>query len=358
MADRPPASRKAAVKPKTATRRPQTRGRQRVAPLQPVAAAAGGVTVRVEPTRAASTACVVVGIPFPVNYWVLHALKAGTPAALHDVELFDQSVVAYVAYEAVLEKLAGSTVDAIKNKVVAADCGGQGGEFLISVSCAPTLAAARKCVGIVLQNLRWGTLFQRYANWCKAFEVRADKAAFSHAAEVANAAVQRGVIAVFTGKVDANEEGAARTADLLSRKTKDVGPKEAGRARVVTLADMGLEEDAVAEEFRPHAAPGLSGIVVQGFVITNSRGEPPHLSSGILYVPVRSDALVKRLAATAGASGKPAKYAASLLRLGEDTRGALVYTAAKGCHVETASLTISGGISESGASGAIRAALK
>jgi hypothetical protein len=322
-----------------------------------VAASSGGVTVRVEPTRAAPTACVVVGIPFTANHWVLHALKAGTPAALHDVELFDQTLVAYVAYEAVLEKLAGSTVEAIKNKVVSADCGAQGGEFLISVTCAPTLAAARKCVGIVLQNLRWGALYQRYANWCKAFEVRADKAAFSHAAAVANAATQRGVVAVFTGKVEADHAGAARTADLLSRKAKDSGPKEAGRPREVALADIGLEGGAVAKEFKAHAAPGLSGVVVLGFVVTNGRGEPPHLASGILYVPVRTDALVRRLAAASGAASKPAKYASSLLRLGEDTRGALVYTAAKGCFVGTASLTVGGGASEAGASGAIRAAL-
>lgn len=318
----------------------------------------GLVTIRVEPTRAATQACVVVAVPFPVNYWVIHALQAGTPAALNDATLFDQSVVAFVAYEAVQEKLSGSTVDAIKNKVVDSACGAQGGEFLISVTCAPTLAAARKCAGIVLQNLRWGTIYKRYTNWCKAFGVRADKAAFSHAAEAANAAVQRGVTVVFAGKVDANEAGAGRTAELLSRKVKDSAPKETGRPREVTLADFELEEDALSTGYRAHPAPGLSGVVVHNFVDLNVRGEPSHLVSGVLFVSARKDAQAKRLAATASASGKAAKYAASLLRLGEEARGALVFIAAKGCYVETAHLVVSGPFSEGGAFGAIRASLK
>jgi hypothetical protein len=300
----------------------------------------------------------VVAVPFPVNYWVIHALQAGTPAALFDAALFDQSVVAFVAYEAVQEKLSGSTVDALKNKVVDSACGAQGAEFLIGVTCAPTLAAARKCAGIVLQNLRWGALYQRYTNRCKAFGVRADKAAFSHAAEAANAAVRRGVTVVFAGKVDANEAGAARTADLLSRKVKDSGPKEPGRPREVTLTDLELDEGALSAGYRPHPAPGLSGVVVHNFVDSNVRGEPSHLVSGVLHVSVRKDAQAKRLAAAAGASGKAAKYAATLLRLGAEARGALVFIAAKGCYVETAHLVVAGPFSEGGASGAIRASLK
>ena len=316
------------------------------------------MTVRVEPTRAATQACVVVAVPFPVNYWVIHALQAGTPAALVDAALFDQSVVAFVAYEAVQEKLSGSTVDAIKNKVVDSACGAQGAEFLISVACAPTLAAARKCAGIVLQNLRWRTLYQRYANWCKAFRVRADKAAFNHAASAANAAVRRGVMVVFTGKVDADGAGAARTAYLLSRKVKDLGPKELGRPREVTLTDFELDEDVLSAEYRPHPAPGLLGVVVHNFVDSNVRGEPSHLVSGVLYVSVRKDAQALRLAATAGAEGKAAKYAASLSRLGEEARGALAFIAAKGCCVETAHLVVAGPFSEEGAAGAIRDSLK
>lgn len=348
-------------KPSSGAPRRLTRGRQRVAPLPPAAAAMGAVAVRVEPTRAATQACVVVGIPFPVNYWVIHALQAGTPAALYDAALFDQSVVAFAAYEAVQEKLSGSTVDAIKNKVVDSACGAQDGEFLISVTCAPTLASARKCAGIVLQNLRWGSLYQRYTNWCKAFGVRADKAAFSHAAAVANAATQRGVIAVFAGKVSATKDSAVRTADLLAKKVKDAPPKESGRARRIALADIELpegQERFLEDNYRQHLAPGLQGVVVHNFVDSNVRGGPSHLVSGVLYVSARKDAQAKRLAATAGASGKAAKYAASLLRLGDEARGALVFIAAKGCYVGSAHLVVSGSLTVGSASGAIRTSLQ
>ena len=85
----------------------------------------------------------VVGIPFPANFWVVQTLRAGGGGTPHDTARFNQSMLAYAAYEAIREKLSGSIVKAVKNKVVGSECGAQGDEFLISVTCAPTLATAR-----------------------------------------------------------------------------------------------------------------------------------------------------------------------------------------------------------------------
>ena len=347
--------------PKTgqARPRPQTLGRQRVSALTPTAAKSGNVAVRVEPTRAATQACVVVGIPLPVNYWVIHALQSGTVDALYDAELFDQSIVAYAAYESARDKLCGSTVNAIKNRVVDTSCGAQSGEFLISVTCAPSLASARKCAGVVFDNLRWGSLYSRYAQWCKAFGVIADKAAFSHAAEAANRATQGSIEIVITGKVDTDEEATARTSELLLRKVKDMPPKEGGRARRVELGHMDLpegREEFLASNFRQRPAPGLSGVVVQNFVDINTRGSPSHLVSGTLFVPTRIDAGARRLATTTGPSGKAAKYASSLMSLGDKARGALVFIAAKKCATSSSQLVVSGTFTEVSAAGSIRSA--
>lgn len=338
---------------------PKTRGRQRVGLLAPTSSAAqpgsatgSPVTVRVEPSRSATQACVVVAIPFRVNHWVLEALRAGAPSALHDAALFDQSVAAYAAYEAVEEKLRGTTVDAIKNKVVDSRCGGQGGEFLVSVTCAPTLASARKCAGIVLQQLRWGSLYQRYSTWCKVLGVRPDKAAYARAAEVANKATLGGITIVITGKVQADAAGAQRTADLLARKIKNAPPKEEGRARTVALSDVENAGAPVSSLYTAYPAAGLDGVIALNFVESNIRGEVAHLASGALYIPDAKSAQAKRFAL----GDKAEKYAASLLRLKAEARPALVFIAAKECYVGAADLVAGGpALTEGGVAAAIRA---
>ena len=323
--------------------RPKTSGRQRVGPLTTSTVSSsvgiGSVVVRVEPSRAASQACVVVAIPFRVNHWVLQALHAGTASALHNSTLFDQSVMAFAAYKAVEDKLSGSTADAIKNRVVGSTCGVQGNEFLISVTCAPTLTSARKCAGIIIQNLRWGFLYQQYMNWCKALGVRADKAAYSHAAEIANRVTHQGITVVITGKVQADDAGVARTADLLSRKIKDSGPKEEGRSRTVGLNDIKHADGATVDSlYVSYPAPSLFGVIAYNFIESNIRGKASQLVSGVLYVPKSKNSQVKRL----DRADKVNKYATSLLRLGSEARSALVFIAARGCYVASADLTIGG----------------
>lgn len=310
----------------------KTRGRQKVGPLPRAQAdvarvGAGPVAVRVEPSRAASQACVVVEIPLNVNPWVFAALRAGAPGALHDAGLFDQSVTAFAAFEAAAEKLAGTIADANQNKVSGCACGAQDGQFLVSVTCAPTLASARKCAGIVLQQLRWGALYQRYEALCKRLGVRPDKAAHAHAASTANAATQRQVTVVVAGKAPAAPESVARMADALAAKVKDAPPKERGRARTVALADVPGAGAPVADLYVRLPAAGLPGLVAYNFVESKTRGEPSELASGFLYVPLSKEARVRLLARDDAAD----KYAASLARLGAETAGALVFVAAKGC---------------------------
>lgn len=330
---------------------PAPRGRRKVAPLPSFAVSAGAVSVRVEPTRAATQACVVVGIPFETNHWVFDALRGSCfpPANVGDTSRLDETVLAFAAFEAVREKLDGTTVDAIRNRVVDASCGAQGAEFLISVTCAPTLASARKCAGIVLQNLRWGTFFSRYSNWCQSLGVRPDKAAFSQAAAEANAAVATRVVVVATGKVAATEAGVAKTVEALGRKLKDAPPKETGRPRVVLPEELSFGGEP---RYVAHPAGGLAGVVVHNFVDSSARGEPSHLVSGTLFVAKKKEADAARLAK----GERPTKYVQALLGLKEEARGALVFIAAKGCFTGTADLVAAGGLPAEPTAAAIRSA--
>jgi hypothetical protein len=322
-----------------------------------VAASGAVVSLRVEPCRAASQACAVVAIPLATNYWVFRALRAGVAEALLAVDRFDETVVAFAAFEAAEEKLRGSTAAAIKNRVSAAACGAQGGEFLISATCAPTLAAARKCAGIILRSLRWGGLFRRYSEWCRVLGAGPDRGAFCRAAARARASMLAGVEVVLAGKVEASPEGAQRTAELLARKLRQgARPREKGRARALSLPALRDGAQTPLELFSPGPAPGLLGVVALNFANSNGRGEPAHLVSGILFIPKRGEGLVRSLAR----GRRAAKFAVSFLRLGREARGALVYFAALGCLLASADLCVGGGQAPSPRAvvGAIQAAFE
>jgi len=290
----------------------------------------------------------VIGIPFPTDPRVLAALKRGGGWRAGDSSAFDATVLAFAAYRAARAKLAGTAAAAAKSRAAATDCGSQGGEFLISVTCAPTVANARKCAGLALAALRWGGLFQPYAAWCRALGVPPDRAAFAAAAAAANRAARGALSVVIAGRVAADAADAAKTARALAAKIPDAPPKGAGRRRRLPPGALGEPTPLLR---RP--APGLAGAVVQAFADSAGRGPPSLLAGGVLFLPPAAATAARR----AAGGGKPERHVQALLRLGGEARGAVVFRAAQGCRVPTRDLVAGGGLSARALLGAIRAAL-
>lgn len=307
----------------------------------------GKLQLHVEPTRAAPAACVVIGIPFRINHWVLDALACET--APINTARFDETVVAYAAFEAARDKLQGTTVDEVKNRVTSTECGAQGDEFLVSVTCDKTLPSARKCAGLALEQLRFGVLFKRYTALCRSVNVPPDRSAFDHAAYEANQALQAGVTVVVTGRVNALSEKVAKTARQLSSKIKNSPPKARGTARRVRTES---EVDLLAL-YGTVRAPGLEGVIVRNYVAGGLAGIRTHLVSGQFYFPKNRARGVRGLKQPK----KQIKFAKKLLRLENEALGALVYIAARSCHVPTISLRIAGVADVTGIVSAIDRAL-
>lgn len=307
----------------------------------------GKLQLHVEPTRAAINSCVLLSIPFRVNYWVIDALACKTGPL--NTARFDETVVAYAAFEAARYKLQGTTVDEMKNRVTSTACGAQGDEFLISVTCDKTLPAARKCAGLVLEQLNFSKLFGRYSALCRSVNVLPERPAFDSAAREANQALQAGVTVVVTGRVGASPERVMATAQQLSRKIKNIPPKDKGTARRVRAES---EIDILARYGTVRAA-GLEGVLVRNYIAAGLKGIRTHLASGRVYFPknrIRGVRALKR-------RKKEAKFAGRLLKLEHEALGALVYIAARSCHVPAVSLRIVGTMDEAGVVSAIDRAL-
>ena len=303
-------------------------GRKKVPPLAPRAAAAGAVRLRVEPSRAAAQACVVVSVPLAAGFWAVEALRGG--GLLLDGARVDAAVVAYAMYEELRRKLMKSPVDAVRNRISGMDCGVQGGAFLVSVTCAPTFAAARKCAALVLQNLQWGRLQGAHSALCKKLGVAPDKAAFATAAWDAYKATAKGVDVVFAGKIDASGGEVAAAAEKLAAKMKNTPPKAKGARRPAPPADR-----AVADVYGgPLAAPGLPGFLAYTYVTAKEEGV---LSSGQLYIAKGALGRALKL----GGNGKKVRnYVRKFLALGAEARGSLVFVAAQRCGVAASDLRL------------------
>lgn len=313
----------------------------------------GRVELRVEPTRAAAVGCVVVGIPLDVDYWVLDALSCGVPPRVVAFpDRVDRTVVAYAAYEAAYGKLLGTTAKAIKSKVSAMRCGAQDNEFQISVTCEKTLFSVRKNASEVLAKMKFGTLYTRYEGLCRTIGVAPDADGYDHAAAEANRALQSRVLVVMVGRVGAKPDDVARAAQLLDESVKDVPPKTPGKPRRVDINGAGR----VGEVYESLDAPGLEGVILRNFVESKLKDIRTDLTASRLYFPKNRIRGVHGLAGPAKRA-QVDRFAQALLRLGDETLGALVFTAARGCLAPTESLKITGRVSARSAAAAIDRAL-
>lgn len=308
-------------------------------------AKSGKVSISVEPSRKAPSACVVVAVPLRVSHWVLDASKC------HDEPLegahFDASAVARAAFDLAYEKIMGNTAAIAAHGATEMCCGAQGDHFLISVTCDKTFSKARKCAGTVLANLKWGSLFSRYSAVCKSMGVKADRAAFEAAAKEANAATKKGVQVIVTGRVNTKAEPVRKAAEMLDKKVKDAPPKGNGSARTVTV------ERSLADHYAFVNAPGLEGIVVKNFVASKGGPSDLHLASGRLFYPADRARAVGGLKSDA----KIDPFAKGLAKLGSEGVALLVFQGACCCQVGPTALKVGSSMTEGQVKAAIKKAL-
>ena len=312
-------------------------------------AKSGKVNLSVEPTRARGivSSTVVIAFPLKTNCWVLKSLECcSEPLSTKNL---DESVIAYVVYKQACKKLMSADKNGISSGATSIHWGSHPDEFQICVTVGPKISSVRKAAGIVVSCLKFGSLYAKYASYCREIGVKPDKNAFDHAATAANSAINSGITIVATGRLNVpKKDPVEHAADVIAKKLKMVPSSGKGSSRNVESKEKPEDYYEVVD------APGLDGIVVKGYVDQHIPGYTK-LCGGKLYIPKSS----ATKATNAGANSDRIKqYVRSLEAFKDELVGALVHTAAMHGYVSSKYLDVGKNISTSSLASAISKALK
>lgn len=201
--------------------------------------------------RAAANACVTVSLPAAgANPHVLQALECGAAPASR--EELDSATILYTAYEVARSKLAGTPLEAMRNKVTGVACGAVDGEFMVSVVCANSGTAIRRVLGVVLKSLNPARLFAKYSVNIRRLGEAPSRECFNFCADAIVRQLRQQTRVTVTGKITSVlgdrtrtarlEEALGKLADKLdpaavegAKKHRAAGKKEAAETGAVRL---------------------------------------------------------------------------------------------------------------------------
>jgi hypothetical protein len=289
------------------------------------------ISLRLERSKVATSACVVVSVPFPTNYWILDSLEC--KSSLPTVEKFDETAVAYSVYLTIYKELNGNVTKSIKNKVLNVCCSSQGGEFSISITCDRTFTAVRKCAGIAIANLKFNALYDTYSNICKSVGIKPNRDGFNKACTEMSKTLSD-ISVIVTGKFSKTDKAKYDKAiDTLSGKIKNSAPSEKGSARDIVLTD----KKNLGDFYTYVSASGFDGVLIKNYIESNIRGIKVHLSSGKIFFPKSKEVPISNLAD----SDKVERFVENITKIDDELPGALVFYAACNCLLSSKTLKLS-----------------
>jgi hypothetical protein len=282
------------------------------------------LNIKVEPTKAASQACVLVGFSIKANPMVLLSLKNNSLYPF-DGDDVDVAIVAYCAFQNIYKELFGNAQVAAANKVSNVNVGYNKGEFLISAVCDKTVSSVRKVSGIIVKNLKFSTVIAQYKIFCSMLNIKPDVGGFASAVNECNASVDTNVNIAITGKVNISKK--AKVEDMavpISNKMKDLQKKEGGKKRSVSNDQS--SHGKLIEVILPN---GLDGVIAKEYLDTFLM--KTECIDGLIILPERMGTMLERL----NNKDKMGRFADKLDKLGDNLSGALSYTASVECIIST-----------------------
>lgn len=286
------------------------------------------IHIKVEPTKAVSQACVLVGIAIKLDPSVMLSLKQGTLYPFNSSEV-DNTIVAFCAYQNVYKELAGNSQVASANKVSSVNVGYDNGEFLISAVCDRTLSSVRKTAGLIVKNLKFSTTYSPYKAYCSTLNIKPDTAGFAYAVNLLNKSVNSNINISVTGKVSIKDK--TKVEDMavpISNKLKDLQNKDGSKQRVAS------NESGCHDNFVKVILPtGLDRAIAKDYL--DSFLMKTVAVDGIIILPAKFETMLEKL----NDQEKFKRFADKLDRLGDNLAGVLSYTASIDCSLSTNSIS-------------------
>lgn len=284
------------------------------------------LSLKIEPTKKATQACIVVGIPLQLDSLVLLALKNNTKYSFSSSDV-DTTIVAFCGYQNVYKAIAGSVQLAMSNKVVGMNVGYDKGEFLISILCDKSFTAVRKVAGIAMKQLKFSNTTPQYKAYCDMLGIKSDMSGFAFAVNTCNKAVDNGVNITVTGRLSIDKEKANSMVKTISDKVRDNDNKDSPVKRQVT-SDVGENNLLVIK-----VSGGLDKIISKNYI--DAHLMESIMIDGNIYLPAKMESRFSALDNKDKING----FAAKLLKLGDDLAGMLSFGAAIQATLNTRDLT-------------------
>ncbi len=294
--------------------------------LRRLSAVSRNVQIRVEPTKRFPAACVAVAFPLRANPLVLALLRGGGTGSF-DGDDVDSTIVAYAAFDKVFQELLGNPKNAASSKAMSVSCGCTDAEFIISVTCAPSFAVAKRCACIIARNLKFSSLSSMYRFLCGTLNIKPSSEGFAYAVNECNKAVDASLSVVMTGKVKAKDKETVEiAAESVESKLKDLQDKEGAKKRAVESTQGKIEMVEMA------VPSNMDATLVKSFVDEFTTGSI--LAGNTLFIPSRFESALSKLPR----SPKVDAFAGKMAGLKDDLGGVLAYTAARDCGVNTSQI--------------------
>lgn len=221
-------------------------------------------------TRKTVDIAVCISVPFKgVASCCLNRLKSNCGNSDPLMPGSHESALAYALFETVRDKLAGSPLEILKNRVTNLSCATINGNFVISFHTAGTGSALRKSCGIALSCFNPIKLFAKYSENIKFLSGKGgDRSEFNFVAKKLAEGMKKSIHIAAIGKINIDTDKMKDIIGVLANKLADI---EIAPAKDISQPAKTSPE----KEENPYPivkCSGLDAAVVADYIRNNSNG--------------------------------------------------------------------------------------
>lgn len=280
--------------------------------------------VEVATVRKATGAAVVVSIPFSACGAAYHDLCSGcvsvsNPSCGSEPGAVDNAIVAYAAFDVVNSLIHGNAAEML-TKDICLYSSMQDGEFVIAARVPQQVAAIKKAIISIVRGLcSCHKTYSKYASLARELGLKPDRDAFDASVHAMNAAINKKVSCVVTGKVNAAKK------DIWKKVSETVDAKIETRSGLPS----GKKRSAPVPEDK--SVPSGTWValkktdpvvnVMLARYIESALKIRVLISRELVYYEAKHDTKVKAL----GDKDRISRFAAPTEKLGDDLMEALVH---------------------------------
>jgi hypothetical protein len=188
-------------------------------------------------------------------------------------------MVCYALYRAVSDKLAGSPSNVSKSKVSAVYHGYNGGRFYINWQVQGNISAARKSLGLALQQMNPAKVYPAYQDFCRLLKRPPSREVFNYVADEITKSIKSGIMCAVVGRIKADKSKVEDMLEVLNNKMPNLGV-EGSKSRPEA-------EEACHQESCEIKCTGWPAALLKEYIISSLKGVSVNIATNGVCVNVK-----------------------------------------------------------------------